>query len=197
MFTEKQTQLEEKVNYFLFSIVGSLLRSSKWKSVQFGKSESTLIQRTQVHYYSSVHHSQSNRRRFPSPDEDELNDISTIRVGVFRVAKNYATWYTCLNCNKHLTDVPTLKSAKCNQFKAIMLLEACHKMVSVKVAIPDPANEERNLWLTVFLDVLWQMIPPTIRRGGSEDEVVERLLDLENFKIKLDKSTNIVISFQV
>ncbi|XP_031549046.1 uncharacterized protein LOC116286635 [Actinia tenebrosa] len=101
---------------------------------------------------------------FPVPDEDELNDVTTIRVEGFKMINNYATWYTCLNCSKHVTDVPTLKSAKCNNCKAIMLLEACPKMMSVKVAICDPSNEESYLWLTIFRDVLTQMIPPAIRK---------------------------------
>ena len=135
---------------------------------------------------------------FPHPDEHEVNDLTTITISGFKMVNNFSTWFTCLNCSKHLTDVPTLKTAKCSHCESIMLLTSCPKLMSVRVAVEDPSKEKQHIWLTAFRDVLLLMIPELGSQcNPSEDEIVQGLLDLENFQITFDKSANIIRSFEI
>lgn len=142
------------------------------------------------------------QEQFPIPDDDVLENVISVQVHRFKMLSTFSTWYACLNCRKMLTEVSsTNETPKCANCKAIMPIEACPQLASIRVAIPDETTAD-SLWLTVFTEQLHQLLDEYNKSNqekqvdlfqSSEAEIGKALLAI-SCKIAYDNQTNIVKS---
>ena len=99
----------------------------------------------------------------------------------------YNRYYSCLNCNKKLSDVETVEFQKCS-CGSYQRIQDCEKTVTLRIKI----DKSDALWLTVFEEALKEFTEVT-----EPDELCALLLSSQNFVLQVDKSKSKVKSMSL
>ena len=121
----------------------------------------------------------------------EENDESTLVVPFIKSVEKVEVYSVCLQCSKKLLQATASLIVKCDRCKHSMILSNCQKRISVHFTV----ESQDVTTLTVFENILRSVIP---EMGEiSEEELIERLLLLNNVRITYNSVTLIVSCIEV
>ena len=116
----------------------------------------------------------------------EENNESTLVVPFIKSVEKVEVYSVCLQCSKKLLQATASLIVKCDRCKHSMILSNCQKRISVHFTV----ESQDVTTLTVFENILRSVIP---EMGEiSEEELIERLLLLNNVRITYNSVTLIV-----
>ena len=122
-----------------------------------------------------------------------VKDLTGNITGVTNINK----FYCCCFCNKKVT--VNGKLATCNNCGMKMKLTRCNLQWSLKLYVQESSKPDNKLRLSVFNDVFIRLmdICSVDTSSTSDDEIIEKILDLELVKLSFDSQNNKLINIQV
>ncbi|XP_068677709.1 uncharacterized protein [Montipora foliosa] len=117
-----------------------------------------------------------------------------IFVDSFKLVSKLSIFLSCQVCKKRITDV-SRASVKCQNCSTHQKVVDCKREASAKLCV---ANEDADLWLTIFTDTLKNLLQQksSVTLQNTTEEVAETLLSASNIFITFDPQTNVVSKMQ-
>ncbi|KAK3734692.1 hypothetical protein QZH41_002111 [Actinostola sp. cb2023] len=117
---------------------------------------------------------------YPVPEIQIWAELKTLHIAHFEMATNYTTVFLCRNCKKHLTEIKSISTIKCNQCQAMMRVNRCPKIASIKMGVTDEEKVKEILWLTAFEEQLASLLSLALVKERNVIDVVQRSTWLTN-----------------
>ena len=111
-------------------------------------------------------------------DDTVITETDTLE-GLVEYIKHFSIYFNCKFCNKKLTDIMTLRKAKCNTCSTVQLVAGCEINRSVQISI-------NGMQITLFDDI----ISTLVEDSDNEEELSDALIG-KTMQVSFNKFTKI------
>ena len=115
-----------------------------------------------------------------------------VTVEEFKMVRKLDIFLACQSCSKKIEDVCG-DFVKCKYCDVRQRRLSCETCASAQVKVELPEDEAEGLWLTVFTEVLEQLLKPSFEISlSSSDSIEEALLRIKNVKFVYNIISNVI-----
>lgn len=123
-----------------------------------------------------------------------VQNISAVKdlTGKILGVTNLNKYHCCCSCNKNVTIKGNL--AFCNNCSMTMKLNCCKLQCTLKLYIQETSNPHNKVRVSVYNDVFSKLLGIcNLLAALTDEEIIEKILDLELVKVSYDSQNNKVI----